>query len=56
MQKEANWIRLEEIAKIAKEVLENKVADKQQIKDLDMEVSAMLRSLASKKTFFKRLS
>lgn len=55
-QKEAQWIRVREIAKIAESILQNDILDKKKIQELDVEVSAMLRHLSSSKRFFKRLS
>lgn len=54
--KEVQWIRLNHISKIAKSILDRDIIDKQQIKQLDIEISAMLKVVSSHKRFFKRLS
>lgn len=54
--KEAQWIRLNQISKMAADILTQDIINKKQLKQLDIEVSAMLRHLSSTKKFFKRLS
>ncbi len=55
-EKEARWIRLREIAKIANAMLEDKVIDKSKVNSLDTEVTAMIRQISSYRKFFKRIS
>lgn len=54
--KEVQWIRLNQISKMAASILSKNIIDKNKLKQLDIEVSAMLRQLGSNKRFFKRLS
>jgi len=53
--KEAHLIRLQKIAQLAESVTTG-IIDKSKVKELDMEISAMLRHLSSSKRFFKRLA
>jgi len=54
--KKAQWIRLNEISKIAQKILDDQIPNKQLVRSLDLEVSAMLRSFSKEMKFFKRLS
>lgn len=54
--KDAQWIRLNEISKMAQKILDDRIANRNLIKSIDIEVSAMLRSFSNDKRFFKRLS
>ncbi len=54
--KKAAWIRLAQISNLAQDIIDKNIIDYKKTKELDMEVSAMLRQLSSNKKFFKRLS
>jgi len=54
-EKKARWIRLQEIAKIASEMLTDKIVDKNKVNLLNNEVTAMLKHISSYRKFFKRI-
>lgn len=55
-EKEARWIRLREIAKIADAMLDEDIIDKSKVRSLDTEVTAMIKQISFSRKFFKRIT
>lgn len=56
MKDEAKWIRLSHIASMSEKILREKVINIDDVKQLDVEVTAMLKQMSRERKYFQRLS